>query len=103
MVNILPYWFIRDDEKLIQCSKEAFDKAITEGKSVKYGLYADKKTEKAADVLEASRMLLLKNIKITPKFRAALTNPQKVIKVQIISIMDPQYWVRESKEPKYKK
>ncbi len=28
-------WFVRDGAKLIQCSKDVFDKAIVHGKSVK--------------------------------------------------------------------
>jgi hypothetical protein len=97
-----PYWFIRDEDRLVQCSKDAFDKAITEGKSVKYGGYADKKSEKIADQLEESRMKFLRNPELPPKFRAAITNPRNVIEVQVILLMDPQFWVRESKRPKYK-
>ena len=103
MSRASPYWLIREGDKLIQCSKEDFDKAIIEGKSVKYGFYADKKSERMAEALEASRMELLKNSKLSPKFRAVLTNPKTVIEVQIISIMDSHFWIRESKEPKYKK
>lgn len=102
MSKICPYWFIRDDDKLVQCSKEDFDKAITEGKSVKYGCYADKKNERIADILEASRMELLRSPGLSPKFRAAITNPKNVVEVQVIMLMDPQFWVREAKRPKYK-
>jgi len=52
------FWFIRDGMKLLQCSKEDFDKAITDGKSVKYGCYGGKKMALQAEALEASRMEL---------------------------------------------
>ena len=102
MSKTSPNWFIRDGDKLIQCSKEDFDKAIIEGKSVKYRSYANKKSERIADDLEASRMELLKNPNISPKFRVAITNPKLVIEVQIITVNDPQFWVTESKLPKYR-
>lgn len=102
MSKTSPYWFIRDGDKLLQCSKEDFDKAITEGKSVKYGCYTDKKSERIADNLEASRMEFLGNPDLPPKFRAAITNPKNVIDVQVITLMEPQFWVRESKRPKYR-
>jgi len=97
------YWFVREGFRLLQCSKEDFDQAIIEGKSVKYGCYANKKSERLADELEASRMEFLGKSSLTPKFRAALTNPKNVIDVQVITLMDSQHWVRESKLPKYKK
>ena len=50
----LAFWFIRDGTKLVQCSKEDFDKAIVEGKSVKYRGYASKKSERVAEELEES-------------------------------------------------
>ena len=87
----------------MQCSKEDFDQAIIEGKSVKYGCYANKKSKRLADELEASRMEFLGKSNLAPKFRAALTNPENVIDVQVITLMDSQHWVRESKLPKYKK
>jgi hypothetical protein len=96
------YWFIRDGIKLRQCSKENFDRAITEGKSVKYGCYANKKSERLADQLETSRMEFLAKPNLSPKFRAVLTNPTNVIEVQVISLMDSAFWLRESKDPKYK-
>ncbi len=102
MPKTSPYWLIRDGEKLIQCSKEAFDKAIVDGKSVKYGFYANKKIERIAEELEASRMELLKKTDLSPKFRAVLTDPKNVIEVQVVTIMDPQFWVREYKRPKYR-
>ena len=95
------FWFIRDGLKLLQCSKEDFDRAIADGKSVKYGCYGGKKMALQAEALEASRMELLKNPKTTPKFRATLTDPKFVIENQIITVSDSQFWVRESKLPKY--
>jgi hypothetical protein len=96
------YWFIRDGLKLLQCSKKDFDKAIADGKSVKYGGYANRKSERIADNLEASRIEFLGKPDVSPKFRAALTNPEKVIDVQVIKVMDPDFWRRESKLPKYR-
>ena len=97
------FWFIRDGDKLLQCSKEDFDRAITEGKSVKYGCYGGKKSERIGDQLEASRMEFLKKPDLHPKFRAALTNPRNVIDIQIITLADPDFWLKEHKNPKYKK
>jgi hypothetical protein len=99
----LACWFIRDGAKLIQCSKNDFDKAIVEGKSVKYRGYANKKSERIADELEESRMAFLANPDLPPKFRAAITNPRNVVEVQVILVDDPEFWVRESKRPKYNK
>jgi hypothetical protein len=96
-------WFIRDGTKLVQCSKEDFDKAIVEGKSVKYRSYANKKSERIADDLEESRMAFLRNPDLSPKFRAAITNPRNVVEIQIIMVDDSQFWLRESKRPKYRK
>ena len=96
-----PYWFIRDGAKLIQCTKEAFDKAIVEGKSVKYRTYANKRTERIAEQLEESRMALLSDPATPSKFRAVLTNPAIVVQVQIIEADDPHLWITESKKPKY--
>ena len=95
------FWFIRDGKKLIQCSKKEFDRAIVEGKSVEYRSYANKKTEHIADELEESRMAFLSKPNLPPKFREALTNPRNVVEVQIIRADDPQFWLRESKRPKY--
>jgi hypothetical protein len=103
MSKACAFWFIRDGFKLLQCSKEDFDKAIIEGKSVKYGCYADKKSERIADELEASRVKLLANPDVPPKFRAVLTNPKIVIDAQVVNLMDTSFWVRESKNRKYKK
>jgi hypothetical protein len=103
MSKTAPYWFIRDCDKLIQCNKEAFDKAIVEGKSVKYRGYANKKCERIAEVLEASRMAFLADPEVSPKFRAVITNPRNVCEVQVILVDDPQFWTREAKRPKYHK
>ena len=97
-----PFWFIRDGEKLIQCSKDNFDKAIIEGKSVKYHGYANKKAERIADQLEESRIAFLAKTDLSPKFRAVITNPRNVVEVQVILVSDPDFWQRESKRPKYK-
>ena len=80
-----PHWFIRDGDKLIQCSKEDFDKAIVEGKSVKYRGYANKKSERIADDLEESRMAFLRKPDLSPKFREAITNPRNDLKLKIRS------------------
>jgi len=101
MSKTSPYWFIRDCAKLIPCSKEGFDKAIIEGKSVKYNGYANKKSERIAEELEASRMEFLGKPGLSPKFRAAITNPRNVVEVQVILVDDPLFWLRESKRPKY--
>ena len=103
MPKTSPFWFIRDGAKLVQCCKEDFDKAIVEGKSVKYRGYANKKSERVADDLEESRMAFLKDTDLSPKFRAAITNPRIVVEVQVILVDDPQFWLRESKRPKYQK
>ena len=101
MSKTSPFWFIRDGTKLIQCRKEDFDKAIVEGKSVKYRGYANKKAERIADQLEESRMAFLSNTDLSPKFRAAITSPRNVVEVQVILVDDPQFWLRESKRPIY--
>ena len=101
MPKTSPFWFIREGEKFIQCSKDDFDKAIVEGKSVKYRGYADKKCERIAEHLEASRMELLSKPDLSPKFRVAITNPRNVVEVEVILVDDPDFWVRESKRPKY--
>jgi hypothetical protein len=94
-------WFTRDGEKLIQTTKEGFDKAIVEGKSVKYRGYANKKAENIAEQLEKSRMTFLTNSDLSPKFRTAITNPSNVCEVQIIRADDPLFWTKEAKRPKY--
>jgi hypothetical protein len=96
-----PYWFIRDGEKLVLCNKAAFDKAIVEGKSIKYRGYASKKTERIAEQLEASRMAFLADPNCPSKFRAVITNPANVCEVQVIQVDDPDFWVKECKRPKY--
>ena len=102
MPQTAPFWFIRDGAKLIQCSKDDFDKAILEGKSVKYRGYANKKAERIADELEESRMAFLARPDLPVKFHEAITNPRNVVEVQIIQVDDPQFWTRESKRPKYR-
>ena len=101
MPKTSPFWFIRQGEKLIQCSKNDFDKAILDGKSVKYRGYANKKAERTADQLEESWMSFLAKTDLSPKFRAAITNPRNVVEVQVILVADPDFWQRESKRPKY--
>ncbi len=96
-----PFWFIREEGKIIQCSKAAFDQAIIEGKSIKYNGYPNKKTEKTAEKLETSRILLLSKPELPQKFRNFLTNPTNVIQVEIIDVNDPDFWMRESQNPKY--
>ena len=96
-----PYWFIREKDKLIQCSKADFDKAIREGKSVKYRTYASKATERIAEALEESRMAFLKDPTTPTKFREVLTKPANVIQIQIIDVDDPDFWKKESMHPKY--
>ena len=94
-------WFIRDGTKLIQCSKDAFDKAIVKGKSVKYHGYANKKSECIAEQLEESRISLLSKPELPTKLHVALTTPRNVVEVQIINVDDPLFWAKESKRPKY--
>ncbi|MCL2134388.1 MAG: hypothetical protein FWH37_02375 [Candidatus Bathyarchaeota archaeon] len=101
MSKNLPYWFIREGDKLIQCSKTDFDQAIRDGKSIKYRTYANKRVERIAELLEISRMALLNNPQIPTKFRQILTDPMKVIQVQIIDADDPDFWNKESKRQKY--
>jgi hypothetical protein len=96
-----PFWFVREGDKLIQVTKDGFDRAIREGKSVKYQGYANKNTEKIADALEASRMELLSKPDLPTKFRAAITNPANVVDVEIIDACDPEFWLKESKNEKY--
>jgi len=96
-----PFWFIRDGSKFIQCTKEAFDQAIKEGKSVRYNGYPNKRVEKIAEALEASRMLLLSKSDLPPRLRAVLTNPANVVQIQVIDVDDPEFWIKESKNPKY--
>ncbi|MCW3984726.1 MAG: hypothetical protein NWE96_12175 [Candidatus Bathyarchaeota archaeon] len=96
-----PFWFIRDGRKFIQCTKEAFDQAIKEGKSVRYNGYPNRRVEKIAEALEASRMLLLSKPDLSPRLRAVLTNPANVVQIQVIDVDDPEFWIKESKNPKY--
>jgi hypothetical protein len=103
MPKTSPYWFFRDDPKLIQCGKDDYDVAIAEGKSVKYHGYANKRSEHIADELEESRMAFLSNPDLSPKFRATIINPRNVVEVQVILVDDPQFWLKESKRSKYQK
>jgi len=96
-----PFWFIRNGDKLIQCNKDAFDKAIREGKSIKCQGYPNKKTEKIAEALETSRMALLSKPELPTKLRLIMTNPENVVNVEIILVDDPDFWLRESKNLKY--
>jgi hypothetical protein len=96
-----PFWFIREGNKQMQCSKQAFDQAIRKGKSIRYNGYANRRVEKIAEKLEATRMELLAQPTLPTKFRAVLTNPENVIQIQIIEANDPDFWLRESKDPKY--
>ncbi len=98
---ISAFWFIRDGNKLIQCSKAEFDLAIANGKSVKYKGYPDMKTERIAEQLEKTRMALLEQPELPTKFRAVLTNPKHVINVEIIEANDPLFWEKEARLPKY--
>jgi hypothetical protein len=98
---ITAFWFIREKNKLIQCSKAEFDQAIKDGKSVKYKGYPDKKTERIAEQLETTRMAMLEQPELPTKFRQVLINPQHVINVEIIDADDPLFWEKESRLPKY--
>jgi len=95
------FWFIREGNKLIAVSKDAFDRAIIEGKSIKYKGYPNKKTERIAEQLEASRMAFLDKSNLPPKFRVALVDPRLVIDAEVITVDDPLFWEKESKRPKY--
>jgi len=101
MSKNLPYWFIREGDKLIQCSKADFDNAIREGKSVKYRTYASKRVEHIAEALEMSRMEFLNDPQTSSKFRQVLTDPIKVVQIQIIDVNDSEFWNKEAKHPKY--
>jgi hypothetical protein len=101
MAPITVFWFIREGDKFIQCNKEAFDKAIQEGKSIKYHGYPDRKTERIAETLEAQRMSLLADPNCPPKLRVALTNPVNVCEVEVIRADEPDFWTKEAKRPKY--
>ncbi len=98
---ISTFWFIREGNRLLQVSKSDFDKAITDGKSIKYNGYPNKKTEKIAEQLETTRMGMLSQPELPTKLRVALKNPQLVIQVEIIEANDPLFWEKESKLPKY--
>lgn len=101
MSKVCAFWFIREGDKLIQCSKEQFDNAIREGKSIKYRLYANRRSEKIAEKLEQTRMTFLTQSDLPSKFRSALTDPVLVINAEIINPIDPDFWLKESKKLKY--
>jgi hypothetical protein len=96
-----PFWFIREGDISKQCTKAQFDQAIKEGKSIRYNGYPDKQIEKIAESLEASRMLLLSQPDLPTRFRDVLTNPANVIQIEVIDADDPEFWMKESKNPKY--
>ena len=98
---ITAFWFIREGDRLIPVTKDAFDRAITEGKSIKYKGYPNKKTERIAEQLETSRVAFLDKPNLPPKFRAALVDPSLVIEAEVITVDDPLFWEKESKRPKY--
>jgi hypothetical protein len=98
-----PFWFIRENDKFIQCNKEVFDKAITEGRSIKYNGFPNKRMEKIAEALETSRMMLLSKPELPTKLRAILTNPAIVVQIEVIDVNDPEFWIKEAKNPKYQK
>jgi len=95
------FWSILVGTEWIPCSKVDFDRAVVEGKSVKYRGYANKKAERIADELEESRRAFLSKSDLSSKFRAAITNPTNVVEVQVIRVDDSQFWVKEAKRPKY--
>jgi hypothetical protein len=96
-----PFWFIREGSNLKPVSKDEFDKAILEGKSIRYRGYANKKTEKIAEKQEAIRMEFLAKADLPPKFRAAITDPTNVVEVEIIRADEPDFWQSEFKRAKY--
>ena len=98
---ITTFWFIQDGQRSIQTSKEGFDKAIKEGKSVRYNGYASRKIERIGEALEKSRIAFLNNPDTPAKFRAVLMDPRNVVEVQVINVDDPEFWIKESKLPKY--
>ena len=46
-------------------------------------------------------MVLLAKPELPTKLRKALTNPSNVVDVQVIWVDDPQFWIKESRLPKY--
>ena len=46
-------------------------------------------------------MAFLADPSLPPKFRAVITDPRNVCEVQVIRVDDPDFWVKESKRPKY--
>ena len=98
---IKAFWFIRESNRLIPVGKEEFDRAIAEGKSIKYKGYQNKRAEYIAERLEASRMAFLAKPDLPPKFRVALLDPRLVIEAEVITVDDPLFWEKEAKRPKY--
>jgi hypothetical protein len=47
-------------------------------------------------------MAFLSKPDLSPKFRAALTNPVNVVDVEIIDVCDSVFWEKESKLEKYR-
>lgn len=99
--HISAFWFICEGNRLIPVSKDVFDRAITEGKSIKYKGYPNKRIEHIAEQMEASRMAFLEKPNLPPKFRAALVDPSLVIEAEVITVDDPLFWEKESKRQKY--
>lgn len=98
---ITVFWFIKEGDKYIQCTKAAFDQAIRDGKSIRYNGHPNKRAERIAQQIEDSRMAFLADPTTPTKFRAALTNPALVIQAEIVEVDDPLFWEKESKLPKY--
>jgi hypothetical protein len=96
-----PFWLIKTGANFIAATKAEFDQAISEGKSVRYRGYPDKKTEKIAEKLESARMEFLGKADLPETFRAAITNPVNVVEVEIIRVDDPDFWQKEYQRPKY--
>jgi len=46
-------------------------------------------------------MKLLAKPDLPSKFRSVLTDPVQVIAVQVIDVYDSEFWIRESRNPKY--
>ena len=39
---------------------------------------------------------------LQPKFQVALKDPENVVEVQVIMVMDSQFWLRECRRLKYR-
>ena len=99
--RVSAFWFYREGDKLIQCSKDVFDYAIRQGRSIWYGGYVNRKMEKVAEKLERSRMNFLSREDLPFKFRQIITDPAFVIEVEIIRVDDPLFWEKEYQKLKY--